>query len=91
MHQGDTAGDDFTYRRRAGIEHVRVDQLGDAQFAGPFNAKGMRVAADLAANDALLDAMAISRGRIVVSMPGMAALVMPAWPEAARAVEDCRI
>jgi len=56
-----------------------------------FDAKGMRVTADLAANDPLLDAISFSRGRFVVSMPGTAALVMPAWPEAARAVEDCRI
>ena len=47
--------------------------------------KAMRVTADLAANDPLLDAIAFSRGRFVVSMPGMAALVVPAWPEAARA------
>ena len=56
-----------------------------------FDAKAMRVSADLAANDPLLDAIAFSRGRIVVSMPGTAALVVPARPEAARAIEDCRI
>ena len=56
-----------------------------------FDAKGMRVSADLAASDPLLDAIAFSRGRIAVSMPGMSALVVPAWPDAARAVEDCRI
>ena len=56
-----------------------------------FEPQAMRVTADLAANDPLLDAIAFSRGRIVVSMPGVAALVVPAWPEAARAIEDCRI
>ena len=56
-----------------------------------FEAQAMRVSAELAANDPLLDALTFSRGRFAVSMPGMAALVVPAWPEAARAIEDCRI
>ena len=56
-----------------------------------FDSKGMRVTTDLAANDPLLDALAFSRGRIVVSMPGASPLVVPAWAEPTRAVEDCRI
>ena len=56
-----------------------------------FDSKGMRVTAALAANDPLLDALAFSRGRIVVSMPGASPLVAPAWAEPTRAVEDCRI
>jgi hypothetical protein len=56
-----------------------------------FEANAMRVTADLPAYDALLDAIAFSRGRIAVTMPGGVPLVVPAWPEAARTVEDCRI
>jgi hypothetical protein len=56
-----------------------------------FDPKGMRVTADLAASDPLLDAIAFSRGRVAVSLPGMSALVVPAWVDPARAVEDCRI
>jgi hypothetical protein len=56
-----------------------------------FEANAMRVIADLPAYDALLDAIAFSRGRIAVTMPGGVPLVVPAWPEAARTVEDCRI
>jgi hypothetical protein len=45
--------------------------------------------------DPLLDAIAFSRGRFVVTSPTSSAavsdvLVIPAWPEAARIVEDCR-
>jgi hypothetical protein len=41
--------------------------------------------------DALLDAIAFSRGRFVVLTPASTdAVVIPAWPEAARIVEDCR-
>jgi hypothetical protein len=55
-----------------------------------FDANGMRVVAEVAANDPLLDAIAFSRGRIAVQVPGSAAIVAPSSPEAARTVEDCR-
>jgi len=49
-----------------------------------------RVTATLPAGDPLLDKMAFSRGRFAVTVPGMSPLVVPAWPEPTRAVEDCR-
>ena len=51
----------------------------------------MRVTAELFALDPLLDAIAFSRGRFAVTMAGGSPLVVPAWPEAARTIEDCRI
>ena len=56
-----------------------------------FEANAMRVTAEVFAQDPLLDAIAFSRGRFVVTMAGGAPLVVPAWPEAARTIEDCRI
>ncbi len=56
-----------------------------------FEQNAMRVTAELAAFDALLDGIAFSRGRIAVAMAGAVPLVVPAWPEAARTIEDCRI
>ncbi len=47
-------------------------------------------AARLAPFDPLLDAIAFSRGRFVVTGGGGGMLVLPAWPEAARSIEDCR-
>jgi hypothetical protein len=44
----------------------------------------------LAASDPLLDAIAFSRGRFLVSGGSAPVLALPSWPEAARAVEDCR-
>jgi hypothetical protein len=44
----------------------------------------------LSAYDPLLDAMAFSRGRYLVSDGSAAVLAIPSWPEAARAIEDCR-
>jgi hypothetical protein len=54
------------------------------------NATPPYVAAELAATDRHLDALAFSRGRFLVSVKGAADLVVPAWPELARVVEDCR-
>jgi hypothetical protein len=44
----------------------------------------------LSAYDPLLDAIAFSRGRIVISGGTGPVLAVPSWPEAARAIEDCR-
>jgi hypothetical protein len=44
----------------------------------------------LSAYDPLLDAIAFSRGRILVSGGTGPALAVPSWPESARAIEDCR-
>ncbi|WP_114228231.1 MULTISPECIES: hypothetical protein [Sphingomonas] len=46
--------------------------------------------ATLGARDPLLDAIAYSRGRWSVEVAGLASLVLPSWPEAARSIEDCR-
>ena len=44
----------------------------------------------LPASDRTLDQMAFSRGRFTIEVPGQPMLVIPAWPEPARVVEDCR-
>ena len=44
----------------------------------------------LVPTDPLLDAMAFSRGRFMVEMPGAPVLYLPAWPEVSRVIEDCR-
>ncbi|MGS1016644.1 hypothetical protein [Allosphingosinicella humi] len=48
------------------------------------------VSASLPANDRFLDSMVFSRGRFTVEVPGAPMLVIPAWPEPARVIEDCR-
>ena len=48
------------------------------------------VSAAVGATDPLLDAMVFSRGRFAVELPGLPRLVLPAWPEPARVIEDCR-
>lgn len=46
--------------------------------------------ARLAANDRLLDAMALSKGRFAVEVPGASPLYLPSWAEVTRVIEDCR-
>ena len=51
--------------------------------------RNLPVGGRLLAHDPLLDAIAFSRGRFLVSEGG-ATLAIPTWPEAARSIEDCR-
>jgi hypothetical protein len=44
----------------------------------------------LAAADPVLDQIAFTRGRFTVEGPGLKELVLPAWAEPARVIEDCR-
>lgn len=44
----------------------------------------------LDAGDALLDAMALSRGRFAIETAGLPTLYLPSWSEVTRVVEDCR-
>jgi len=48
------------------------------------------ISIQLAAYDPLLDALAFSRARFAVVAAGSPPLVLPAWPEIARVIEDCR-
>ena len=59
-------------------------------LAARYDPKTLRLSADVPARDPLLDAMAFSRGRIGIVVAGTASLVVPAWPETARVIEDCR-
>ena len=44
----------------------------------------------LAASDPLLDQIAFSRGRFTIESAGTPMVVMPAWAEPGRVIEDCR-
>jgi len=48
------------------------------------------VALTLPARDAVLDAMAFSRGRFAVETAGLPTIYVPSWPEVSRVIEDCR-
>jgi hypothetical protein len=56
----------------------------------PTGAQPPYVAATLAPGDPHLDALAFSRGRILISLDGAEDIILPVWPELTRVVEDCR-
>ena len=45
---------------------------------------------NLSPRDPLLDAMAITKGRIAIGVEGERTLYLPAWVEISRVIEDCR-
>ncbi|RDE07125.1 hypothetical protein [Sphingomonas aracearum] len=69
---------------------IRTTSLTRTLQAAPTGGEPPYVAAALLPRDPLLDAMAFSRGRIVVEVAGAAPLVVPNWAEIGRVVEDCR-
>jgi hypothetical protein len=64
---------------------------GARSFPASFDPSTGQVSVRLNAQDPMLDAVAFSRGRMGVSITGSPALVVPAWPETARVIEDCRV
>lgn len=58
--------------------------------AKPMPGQPTRIGAALVAADPFLDLLAFSRGRFAVTTPGLPRLIVPAWPEVARVIEDCR-
>jgi hypothetical protein len=84
---------DFSLRcdsARRQIVATRAGTPGPLRFRTTYGERVLPAAGVLSAADPLLDEMAFSRGRFTVDAPGAAMLVLPAWPEPARVVEDCR-
>ena len=48
------------------------------------------VGVSLQANEPLLDAMALTKGRFAIETPGQPTLYLPSWAEVSRVIEDCR-
>lgn len=63
---------------------------GAVSWPAAVDGSGRTVAAR-SATDSVLDQIAYSRGKIGVEVQGLAPLVLPAWAETARVVEDCRV
>jgi hypothetical protein len=71
----------MTIRASTGLKTYGVANNGDTP---PY------VSAFLTPDDQQLDAIAFSRGRFLVAVKGAADLIIPAWPEITRVIEDCR-
>ena len=73
-----------------GAVTVRTSSIARNVPTGATGGSPAYVAATLTPADPLLDAMAFSRGRFALSMAGAPPLVLPAWAEVGRVIEDCR-
>jgi hypothetical protein len=69
---------------------IRTEALTRTLAAAAKTASQPVVEARLAASDRLLDAMALSKGRFAVEVPGTPTLYIPSWAEVTRVIEDCR-
>ncbi len=69
---------------------VRAEAMERSVAAGAVANQSPAIAARVAANDPLLDAMAFSKGRFAVEVAGLPSLYVPSYPEVTRVIEDCR-
>lgn len=69
-----------------------VRRLSAAPVGDAGSARNAAIAFEMAlgVRDPLLDAIAFSRGRFMVEMGGAQTLVLPAWSDIGRVIEDCR-
>ena len=65
-------------------------ETGDRIFNAAPIAGTNAVSITLNADDPLLDAMAITKGRFAVELEGASTLYLPSWAEVTRVIEDCR-
>ena len=79
--QGTSSGSALTVRTSFAARNLPATSQGQAPAY---------LSASIAPNDPFLDGIAFSRGRFTVEAAGLPMLVIPAWPEPARVVEDCR-
>jgi|TARA_R100001126_G_scaffold33020_1_gene18565 hypothetical protein len=69
---------------------IRTETTDRTLAAAPAARELQSLTATLAANDPVLDAMAVTRGRFAVETPGLSTLYLPPWAEVSRVIEDCR-
>ncbi len=96
---GSTArfGDQFLIRCDRSSRRVTLNRLrpaaGNAAMQIATDTKEMTYPGPvvaLAASDAMLDSIAYTRGRFVVTLAGAGSVALPFEPEVARSIEDCR-
>ena len=92
---GSAAGASFSLRcspsRQVLLAREEVTALGRMTIRTSSTTRGFDgTEAALSPSDPILDAIAFSRGRFSVDSPGLPLLIIPAWPEPARVIEDCR-
>jgi hypothetical protein len=69
---------------------VRTNSAMKELLASPTSGTVAYLATEIMPTDPILDAMALSRGRIAVEAEGQQPIAIPSWAEITRIVEDCR-
>ncbi|WP_234036005.1 hypothetical protein [Porphyrobacter sp. YT40] len=70
---------------------IRTETTSRSLVAEPVQGfPGRFLGVSLRADDPLLDAMALSKGRFAVEVDGMPPLYLPSYAEVSRVIEDCR-
>jgi hypothetical protein len=69
---------------------IRTSSMMKEFAARPTGGTPAYVATEITPSDPILDAMAFSRGRVLVDVDGQQPTVLPSWAEITRIVEDCR-
>ena len=88
---GAAGAERFSLRCDLGRRRIVLARQGSSGAMTLVTTYGRRaLAAELPSDDPLLDEMAFSRGRFTVEAEGLEPLILPAWPEPARVVDDCR-
>ena len=77
--------------RSVGTIVVRSSSTMKELMGAPTGGTPPYIAAEIAPNDPILDAMAFSRGRIAINVAGQQPIAIPSWAEITRIVEDCRV
>jgi len=67
-----------------------ITTFGDGQWPAAVDPARPVLTASLAATDPFLDKLAYSLGRFMIEAPGTEPIILPAQPEVARVIEDCR-
>ncbi len=69
---------------------IRTSTVTVTRTANPVAGSPPVLSLRFATSDPALDAMAFSRGRFAVDVPGLPELYVPSWSEVGRVVENCR-
>jgi hypothetical protein len=83
----------FSLRCDTGSRRISLTRAGSSarlKVRTSYGERALAPASGLGADDALLDEIAFSRGRFTVETDGLQPLILPAWPEPARVIDDCR-
>ncbi len=69
---------------------IRTETMNRTLQASQRDSAQPLVAAEVDANDRLLDAMAVTKGNFAMQVDGAPILYLPGWAEVTRVIEDCR-